>query len=358
MTEDSETLRLIEDSGRSFAADWGGIAPTRKRLQQPLERDRAVWKAVVDQGWIGLMVPETKGGLGLSARALITLAQQLGRGLMTAPVLPAIATSVALARMETTRADALLAENLSGARLYLASLPDLGGAPDLVAEAGPEGIHSCLHDSHEVDGVIVFDIERGRAGCLPLTSRNEVTFQPTIDGGSVGSVAIHSIPDEYLVASRTAPSSVLGELRDLLAIGSAAMLIGCAKSALDISIDYLKTRKQFGAPIGSFQALQHRAATLHVRLASTESFLCEASSCFDGPNRSAACAAVRSRAADCALDIVKEAVQFHGAIGFADEHDIGLYFRRVIALAAWHGNSAQWRKEFFATAGLDYSKAG
>jgi alkylation response protein AidB-like acyl-CoA dehydrogenase len=358
MMEDNETLRLIGDSGRSFAADWGGAARTRKHLQKPLERDRAVWNAVVDQGWIGLMVPEAKGGLGLSARAFITLAQQLGRGLMTAPVLPAIAASVALARMETTGADALLAENLSGERLYLASLPDRGGSPDLAAKAGPEDIHGRLHDSHEADDVIVFDLERGRVGCLPLTSRNEVTFQPTIDGGSVGSVAIRSIPDEYLVASGPALIPILAELRDLLAIGSAAMLIGCAKSALDISIEYLKTRKQFGAPIGSFQALQHRAATLHVRLASTESFLGEASSCFDGPNRSAACAAVRSRAADCALDIVKEAVQFHGAIGFADEHDIGLYFRRVIALAAWHGNSAQWRKVYFDSACLAYADAG
>ncbi|WP_454651152.1 acyl-CoA dehydrogenase family protein [Bradyrhizobium liaoningense] len=133
-----------------------------------------------------------------------------------------------------------------------------------------------------------------------------------------------------------------------MAIGTATMLLGCAKTALKMSLDYLKTRQQFGVAIGSFQALQHRAAMAHVMLASSRSLLLEASNCFDGPRRSAACAGARARAADCALHILKEAVQFHGAIGFTDEHELSLYFRRIVALAAWHGNSARWRRKYYA----------
>jgi alkylation response protein AidB-like acyl-CoA dehydrogenase len=66
---------------------------------------------------------------------------------------------------------------------------------------------------------------------------------------------------------------------------------------------------------------------------------------------------VRARSADCALQIVKEAVQFHGAIGFADEHDVGLYFRRVVALASWHGNAAQWRRDYFSHVAPEFAHA-
>jgi hypothetical protein len=111
-----------------------------------------------------------------------------------------------------------------------------------------------------------------------------------------------------------------------------------------MSLDYLKTRKQFGRAIGSFQALQHRAATLHVAVASSGAFLFEAAIGIEGSHRSRACAAARARAPDCALTVVKEAVQFHGMIGFAEEFDLGLYFRRAVALSTWYGNAACWRR--------------
>jgi alkylation response protein AidB-like acyl-CoA dehydrogenase len=197
----------------------------------------------------------------------------------------------------------------------------------------------------------VFDEDSGQVGCVPIGGRQSQLLQPTIDGGSVGGVTMSGFAEEDLVDSGPAVSNAMNFVRDVLAIGSAAMLIGCAKRAFDMSLEYLKFRQQFGVAIGSFQALQHRAASLHVMLASSQSFLVEASDCFDGPNRTAVCTAARARAADCALQVVKEAVQFHGAIGFADEHDIGLYFRRVVALAAWHGNSSRWRKEYFGEVG-------
>jgi alkylation response protein AidB-like acyl-CoA dehydrogenase len=348
VTDDNETLGLIGDAARSFVRQWGGPARVRGRLDQSLAFDREEWNAVVEQGWLGLMVPEEKGGLGLSASALTVLLEQLGDGLVMSPVLPGIATAVLLARLDTAPADALLSDLMSGKSLILAALPGDIEAPALLPDAAGPSQRGWLHDGHGADAILLWDEETEQVGFVHRDRQEQAMFRAAIDGGSVGMVTSRGFEVRDLVASGPAALQAMADARDIIGIGSAAMLLGCARRALDISLAYLKTRQQFGVQIGSFQALQHRAASLHVALVSSQSFLVETSACVDGPNRAAACAAVRSRSADCALQIVKEAVQFHGAIGFADEHDVGLYFRRVVALASWHGNAAQWRQDYFS----------
>ena len=135
MTDDSETLGLIGDAARSFVRQWGGPARVRGRLDQSLVFDREEWKAVVEQGWLGLMVPEEKGGLGLSASALTVLLEQLGDGLVMSPVLPGIATAVVLASLDTAPADTLLSDLMSGKSLILTALPGDIEAPTLLPDA-------------------------------------------------------------------------------------------------------------------------------------------------------------------------------------------------------------------------------
>lgn len=347
---DREILGLIGDAARAFVRQRGGAARVRAGLDRAPAFDRDEWSAVVAQGWLGLMVPERKGGLGLSAPALSVLLRQLGDGLVMSPVLPAIATATLLASLDTAAADALLADLLAGRSLVLAALPGDGDTPRLLPDAAEPSRCGWLHDGHGADAILLWDQATAQLGLLRGEARAQATVRATVDGGSVGVAASRGFDGSDRIASGPAAQRAIAEARDLIGFGTAALLIGCARRALDLSIDYLKTRRQFGVAIGSFQALQHRAASLHVALASSESFLAETAACVDGPHRAAACAAVRARSADCALQIVKEAVQFHGAIGFADEHDIGLYFRRVVALAAWHGNAAQWRRDYFGHA--------
>jgi alkylation response protein AidB-like acyl-CoA dehydrogenase len=340
MKEDDEVLGLIGDAARSFVRQWGGAALVRKRVSEVVDFNREEWNAVIEQGWLGVMVPEAKGGLGLSARALTVVLQQIGETLVMPPILNAMATAVLLAGLDTSYADELLSDLLSGEALILTALPD-GASPTLL----PALAHGWVHDALGADGLLVWDDENRQLLHLGADQMHHVKSRSTIDGGSISTV---TLPDgnRRVVADGTAALQALSTARDVIGIGSAAMALGCAKQAFEITLAYMKERKQFGAPIGSFQALQHRAASLHVALASSESFLVEASHCFNGPNRSAASSAVRARSADCALQVVKEAVQLHGAIGFADEHEVGLYFRRIVALASWHGNSAAWRRHY------------
>ncbi|MCW5604340.1 MAG: acyl-CoA dehydrogenase, partial [Burkholderiales bacterium] len=131
---------------------------------------------------------------------------------------------------------------------------------------------------------------------------------------------------------------------------ASAELCGVMGRALDMSVEYMKTRVQFGRPIGSFQALQHRAVDLYVQRQIASAVLEEALGVLDrGPGaaeRAALASRVKARCADAGLRITREAIQIHGAIGFTDEYDAGLYLKRATVLAAWLGNAHAHRRRY------------
>ncbi|MGK6305770.1 acyl-CoA dehydrogenase family protein [Variovorax sp. DT-64] len=124
--------------------------------------------------------------------------------------------------------------------------------------------------------------------------------------------------------------------RNLQRLGDAAYLCGLMDAALQLALDYMRLRRQFGVPIGSFQALQHRASAAHVDASATRALVHEAARAFGSVRETWAAAASVHRAAAAALRVAKEVVQFHGAVGFADEHDAGLYLRRAMTVGARH----------------------
>jgi alkylation response protein AidB-like acyl-CoA dehydrogenase len=123
--------------------------------------------------------------------------------------------------------------------------------------------------------------------------------------------------------------------------------------ALEMTLEYLRTRVQFGKPIGSFQALQHRAVDMYIQKELTRATLAAAVALLDQADctperRSAVVSSAKARASQAALAICKEALQMHGAIGYTDEYDLGLYFNRALVLAAWLGNASAHRARYAA----------
>ena len=123
------------------------------------------------------------------------------------------------------------------------------------------------------------------------------------------------------------------------------------ESALDLTLEYLRTRVQFGKAIGSFQALQHRAVDLYIQKELSRAALNAAAAALDDPactpeRRAAAASSVKARASQAALAIGNEALQMHGAMGFTDEYDLGLYVNRALVLSAWLGNAAAHRRRY------------
>jgi alkylation response protein AidB-like acyl-CoA dehydrogenase len=140
-------------------------------------------------------------------------------------------------------------------------------------------------------------------------------------------------------------------------VGSAE-LVGIMKRAHEMSLDYMKTRVQFGKPIGSFQVLQHRAVDLHIQQELADAVLRETVAELDaGPDaaiRARAASRAKSRCAEAALAITRAAIQFHGAIGFTEDCDVGLYAKRAMTVSAWLGNGRAHRARY-AALGADSS---
>ena len=130
-------------------------------------------------------------------------------------------------------------------------------------------------------------------------------------------------------------------------------MVGGTQKVLEDSTEYAKTRHQFGKPIGSFQALQHQAVNIYIRTETTRSLLYQVAANND-PYRidPALAAAVKAKASEDAMFVVQACIQLHGAIGFTDEHDIGLYLKRALLLSSLFGNAAAHRRRYAKIAGL------
>lgn len=129
-------------------------------------------------------------------------------------------------------------------------------------------------------------------------------------------------------------------------------LLALQRAMLSMTLEYLRTRVQFGKPIGSFQSLQHRAVDLLIQQELTATVVGQAIDLLDGDaadtGRSAMASRVKARASDAGLLIARESVQLHGAIGFTDEYDLGLYLQRALVLSAWLGNAQTQRRRYAA----------
>jgi len=165
----------------------------------------------------------------------------------------------------------------------------------------------------------------------------------TQDGGHFGTLDLRNTVVDPLETSAN-------EALEDAALATAAYLLGTMDRAFEIVLDYLKTRQQFGRPIGSFQALQHRAADLKIQIALTRASVESAASICDStaPNvvRRAAVSRAKARASDAAMQVTRQAIQLHGGIGYTDEHDIGLFLRSAMVRCNQYGSAALHRARY------------
>ena len=175
---------------------------------------------------------------------------------------------------------------------------------------------------------------------------------PTVEGRQLATLDLDDAAGEIVSAS---PQAV-GNLNNLILIALSAELLGVMEGAQEMTLEYLRTRKQFGKLIGSFQALQHKAADIYIRIEATRSLVYQAAASSDpGHVDSALAAAVKAQASEAAMFVTKSCIQLHGAIGFTDEHDIGLYLKRAMLLSSLFGDEAQQRRRYARLTAGDFA---
>jgi alkylation response protein AidB-like acyl-CoA dehydrogenase len=208
-----------------------------------------------------------------------------------------------------------------------------------------DGAYGFLVSAGGRDGPALYYVARHAPGSSLSTTQ-------TVDGRKLATLKLKDAPAD-LIPSRQSSRSAVEAVSDLALIALSAELLGVMEKAQEITFDYLRVRKQFGKPIGSFQALQHQAVNIYIRTETTRSLLYQVAA-NDDPYRidPALAAAVKAKASEDAMVVVEACIQLHGAIGFTDEHDIGLYLKRALLLSSLFGNAAAQRRRYAKIAGL------
>jgi alkylation response protein AidB-like acyl-CoA dehydrogenase len=352
---------LIRDSAAKFIAEAGPKVARRFRDHDPSFAPTRLRQAG-ELGWIGVLVPHSAGGLGLGLTELALVLEQTGRGLVCEPIGLAAISAAALAQGPAPRS--LLQRAMNGEALVVPALQENAFGDDPLTPrtqvvetgAGPrltgnklfvcaEGADGFLASAAGRDGPALYHVARDAPGCT-------LSETPTVDGRKIATLGLDRTPAE-LIPPHPSSRNAVEALYHLALIALSAELLGVMEKAQEITLDYLRIRKQFGKLIGSFQALQHQATNIYIRTEATRSLLFQVAANSDAYRIDPALAiAVKAKASEEALFVTEACIQLHGAIGFTDEHDIGLYLKRAMLLASLFGNAAAQRRRYVAVAEL------
>jgi alkylation response protein AidB-like acyl-CoA dehydrogenase len=306
----------------------------------PAGEGEQIWARLRDElGLAGLLVPESHGGLGLGPAELVAVSAELGRAVVGGPFVPtAVAAATALSTLDlpADTAATLVHVPFAASRVR-ASMVD--GALTLTGVAGP-----IL--AAPPPGPLLVPVDVGGTPALALVSTGAtLTALPSLDLSRPGWRAeFRDAPATVLAEGDRAADAVRrAEVATWIALG--AECVGIAGHALELTVEHARTRRQFGRPIGAFQAIQHKLADLAVALEVARS-AAEYVTRRDGDEQSAHALAVK--ASEAAVTITTEAIQLHGGIGFTWEYPAHVLLRRAHAAAALAGTPDQHRRALFA----------
>ncbi len=354
-----EDLDAIQASAVSLLRSIGGPARVRALCGAAGELDREAWQRIAEVGWLAMLVPEDAGGLGLSLRHAAVVAEEAGRSLLGEPLIAAgFLPVLALCALPATAASRDLLSRILGGDLIagLAWQEDDGGvtAPaqhHVRADIGDDavvldGCKRWVTPTQGVDGWLVWsNAEQGSVVVWVPSSAigAELATQRRSDGATIGTLMLHqtSLPRSHVLASGDAAALALERALEGARLLQAAELLGVARQLHETTLEYLKTRIQFGKPIGSNQALQHRMVDVYVQieLAAAGLHECLAGAAADPSRLALSASRAKARSARTARHLARLAIQFHGAMGYTDECDVGLYFKQAVHLSTWLGNA-------------------
>jgi alkylation response protein AidB-like acyl-CoA dehydrogenase len=365
----SEEQAFLKDTAKKFAQEKTPTTHFRqiRDTENPECFDRNVWKEMAAQGWSGILIPEEYGGSNFGLAGIGVVLEELGRTLTPSPL---FATSVVCATLLNKSG------NESQKKEYLTKIASGEITMALALEEGPRHQPSSIKlearkdkDTFILNGKKNFVIDGGFANYIIVAAKTSdnvdesslfildkktegLNIIPTVmvDHKNSANIEFNNViaSAENLLGSENAAKEIIDETLDIARAALSAEMLGGALEAFDITLNYLKEREQFGEKIGSFQALQHRAALMFTELELCKSCVIEALTAFDeGSNDLQRIASLaKSKMGETFFNVSNEGVQMHGGVGVTDEYDIGLYMKRARVAEQTFGNTEYHRNRY------------
>ena len=352
----TEEQSMLRDAAKSWVQEKSPVTAFRKVRDSGVEvgYDVAAWNEMAEMGWAGVIIPEEYGGSNFGYLSLGLVLEELGRTLTASPLIASglgAASALILGGSDTQKSE------------WLPKIADGSAVAALAVDEGPhhrpEKVEATVSGG-KLTGKKVFVLE-GMAANLFVVSAKEGgkielylvkaddagvkrTKLSLADSRGAANVEFNGAAAEKLSGG----AELLEKVLDRARAGLAAEMLGAATQAFEVTLDYLKTRVQFGQVIGSFQALQHRAAKMFTELELSRSAVEAALTAIDNdaPDVPELVSLSKAKMGDTFHLISNEMVQMHGGIGMTDAHDAGFYLKRARAAEAAFGNQAFHRDRY------------
>jgi len=325
----SDDQLLFRDTVAELFAAKCGPEVVRAAWDTDPGRDSELWNALAEMGVIGLTVPESHGGMGMNELDLLPILTEAGRVACPAPLLE---TTAVVAPLLAESALAAIAERwLPGiADGSVIATVQLSGQPFVV-------------DAH-VAGLLV--AQRGDSLFAVPGAALRLTQQTSVDGARRIFTADWDEADAELIVSGKDALSAVSRAFNRGAVAAAAQLIGLSEQMIAMTVAYVTERKQFGAPIGSFQAVKHHLADAELKVSFARPLVWNAGYALANgtENDARSVSMAKCFASDAATLVARKALQTHGAIGYTTEHDLHFWLKRSWALAGSWGDAAWHRR--------------
>ena len=361
----SEEQEMLRDSAKRFLADSCPTTFVRKMMAHDTAHDTDFYRKLVDLGWPGMLVPEQYGGIAGTFLDITVIMEEAGKALVPGPFFATALLGIPLIIEGGSEAQKkeLLPKLAAGELLATVAIAEASGRFDaggITIKAEKKG------GRYVINGEKLFVPDAHVANCIGVAVRTQQGAKPEdgislllVPGDAKGLSVTQlktvdmtrrlchvkfdgvEVDAASLLGAENQGWPILRRTLDIATAGLCAEIVGTAQRALDMSVDYAKTRVQFGKPIGAFQAIKHKCVDMMVAVENARSLTYYACWTVDERVAEAATAVpmAKAYASDMGKNVTSEAIQVHGGIGFTWEHDMHLFHRRALAGEANFGNA-------------------
>lgn len=337
----TEDRRMMADSLTRYLADQYPVTHRMKIAYTLPCHDAAKWAELAELGMLGALVPESAGGFGGAGADIAVVFEAMGRVLCPEPVLGALMAARLLAAAGQSCDDLIAGTTRYAVALGEPEAPwDLTDITCSATTRGDghvlSGRKGAVYGGQAADHVLVAAMLNGRLALFDVAAEAaRIVAYPMMDGGGAAEVLLDDTPATLLLADA---SAALRDATNAAIVALCAEAVGAMQVTLDTTVDYLKTRKQFGVPIGKFQVLQHRAVDMLTEIEQARSITIKAAADLGGPDADRSAAMAKHLIGRTGRMVAEEAVQMHGGIAMTWDYPISHYAKRLVMLDAQFGD--------------------